>query len=376
VTRIFFSSGDTSGDIHGANLVRALRALDADLVCEGLGGQRMAEAGMALRHDLAGQGIMGFVEVVKRLRSIRRLFNETVAHLSETRPDCLVVIDFPGFNLRLAKRAAALGIPVVYYISPQVWAWKRNRIYHIAECVKRMLVILPFEEAIYRDIGMDCTYVGHPLLDHIASVESKGDYENGLVVGLLPGSREQEIERLLPVMLGVARGIRERYPEARFVTPCVDETREAQVRELAKTLAPDVPLETSRGCMYGVLHSARFCMVASGTATLETALCTVPLVIVYKVAWLSYWMARVLIHLEHIGLVNILAGEGIVPEFIQGEANAERILPKALELIEDSPARRKMLDDFARLREGLGQGGASERAAAEIMELIQRESHG
>ena len=204
MTRIFFVAGESSGDIHGANLIRALREREPELVCEGLGGTRMAAEGMTLRYDLAGRAIMGFVEVLKSLRFIRRLFYETLETIKANPPDCLVLLDYPGFNLELAKRVKPLGIPIVYYISPQVWAWKKKRIHTIARLVDKMLVILPFEEKLYRDIWVDGVYVGHPLLDQIPRIEVKTLYPGEMVVGLLPGSREQEIRRILPPMLASA----------------------------------------------------------------------------------------------------------------------------------------------------------------------------
>ena len=367
LSRIFLSAGESSGDMHGANLIRALLGEAPEVVCEGLGGPRMAAAGMELRCDLAGRAIMGFAEVVKSFPYIRRVFLDTVAHLERTRADCLVAIDYPGFNMRLAERAKAMGIPVAYYISPQVWAWKKRRIFRIARSVDKMLVILPFEEAMYREIGVDCIYVGHPLLDQIQAASLTGLFKNGMVIGILPGSRDQEIRRLLGVMIEVAEGIRKAHPEARFVAPCVDETRERQIRALAGRF----PLETVVGKAYEVLTAARFCLVASGTATLETALFGVPMAILYKTAPLNYWIARRLVEIEYIGLANILAGRGIVPEFIQDDARAERILPVALELIDDTPRRAAMLRDLAEVRAKLGEPGASARAASEILKLVR-----
>jgi lipid-A-disaccharide synthase len=373
VTRVFFSAGESSGDIHGANLIRALRKADPTIECEGLGGPLMAGAGMLLHYDLAGRAIMGFTEVVKSLRFIRRLFKETVARLRENPPDALVVIDYPGFNIELAKKAKDLGIPVVYYISPQVWAWKKGRIKTIARLVEKMLVILPFEEKLYIDAGVPCEFVGHPLMDHVETIEVRGDYRGDRIIGLLPGSREQEIGRLLEPMVEIARGIREACPDARFVTPCVDAAREAQVRRLAG----DFPLETAVGKAYELLSAARFCLVASGTATLETALFGVPMIILYRITPLSYRIAKRLVRIEHIGLVNILAGKGIVPEFIQDDIRPERILPVALDLIADSPARAQMLRDLGDVRERLGRGGASARAAAAVLEVAgRRKGHG
>jgi len=372
VTRIFFSAGESSGDIHGANLIRALQDVEPDLASEGLGGQRMACAGMAVRHDLASKGLMGFTEVVKSFPMIRRVFRATVAHLARTRPDCLVVIDYPGFNIRLAQAARALGIPVVYYISPQVWAWRKERIYTIASIVQKILVILPFEEDLYKELDVDCTYVGHPLLDHIASMPPSERYTKGLVIGLFPGSREQEVRRLTAPMIEVASGIRKAYAEARFVAPCVNEKHAVQIRNLAGRF----PLETAVGSTYDLLFGARFCLVASGTATLEAALFGVPMVILYRISALSHWIAKRIVHVDHIGLVNILAGRRIVPEFVQNDVRAENILPATLSLVDDTPARAKMIADLAAVREGLGGPGASARAANEILAVVARRSHG
>jgi len=372
VKRLYFVAGEESGDIHGANLIRALARLSGGVHCEGLGGQRMAEAGMALHHDLAGDAIMGFTEVVKKFAAIRRLFLNTAARLEASPPDALILIDYPGFNIRLAKRAHALGIPVVYYISPQVWAWKKKRVHTLARCVDKMLVIFPFEKPLYDAVGLDCAYVGHPLLDHIGAFTPAENGAEAPVIGLLPGSREQEIKRLLGPMLDVARGIQAQCPEARFVTPAASEARAAQCREIAGAF----PLDIRAGGMYDVLSSARFCLVASGTATLETALFGVPMIILYKVTGITYWLARCLVDIRHIGIVNILSGREIVPEYIQGAIRPGAILPRALALIGPSPERTQMLTDLQEVKMKLGDGGASERAAREILTLMDGDTHG
>lgn len=365
--RVYLVAGESSGDMHGANLVRAMRELAPEAVCEGVGGPRMAAEGMTLHVDLASHAVMGFSEVVRSFSMIRRVFLDTLARIERDRPDAVVLIDYPGFNIRLAKRIHALGIPVIYYISPQVWAWKRKRLHTLARLVRKMLVILPFEEALYRGEGVDCAYVGHPLLDHVARTPVAERFKGQLVIGLLPGSREQEIRRLLEPMIATARRIQAAHPEARFVTPCVNAAREAQVR----AIAGDFPLETVTGAMYDVLSAARCCMTASGTATLETALFGVPEVIVYRVSALSYWIAKKVVHIENIGIVNILAGRRIVPEFIQHEVGPDKLAPAMLELIEDTHARARMLEDLAALRVQLGEPGASMRAARHVLEVIE-----
>ncbi len=365
---LFFIAGEASGDMHGANLIRALREADPDLRYSGLGGQRMAAAGMELVYDLAGDAIMGFVEVLRKGRSLRRLFLDTVARVRRERPDCVVLIDYPGFNIRFAEAIQGLDIPVVYYVSPQVWAWKRKRLDVLARLVTKMLVIFPFEEELYRDKGVDCVYVGHPLLDEISGHGAPELQCNGKTVALLPGSRTQEIKRIAPVMAGVAKELLALHPDLRFLTPCINEARAAQVREILGNL----PVEVKVGGMYDVLARARCALVASGTATLETALFGVPMCIVYRVNPISYWLARLLVHIPFIGIVNILAEREVAPEFIQGRAVAEKIAPVMQTLFGETETRRRMLNNFQELKRRLGGPGASRRAADEILRLFPR----
>ena len=365
--RIYFVAGEESGDIHGANLIRAIHDQCPEVACEGLGGIRMQGAGMTLHHDLAGEAIMGFTEIIRKFGKIRRLFLDTVDRLRESPPDVLVLIDYPGFNIRLAKRARQLGIPVVYYVSPQVWAWKKKRVHTLAACVNKMLVIFPFEVPLYDAAGLNCVYVGHPLLDHIDGYGTPDTDQNLMRIGLLPGSREQEIGRLLGPMIEIATQIRKTHPTAHFVTPVVNQARAQQAREIAG----DFPLDIEEGSMYEVLSTARFCLVASGTATLETALFGVPMIILYKVSGLTYWLARLLVDIKHIGIVNILADGEIVPEYIQGDIVPDVIAPVAVSLINPTPKRMQMISDLEEIRETLGASGASAHAAQEILMLIE-----
>lgn len=367
--KIFFVAGEASGDMHGANLIRELCAADPELQCSGLGGQRMAGAGMDLVYDLAGDAIMGFVEVLHKGWFIRRLFIDTVARVRRERPDCVVLIDYPGFNIRFAKEMHALDIPVVYYISPQVWAWKRKRLDLLAQLVAKMLVILPFEEALYRDKGVDCVYVGHPLLDEIGEYRpSEKQQPDKMTLVLLPGSRAQEIQRIAPVMAEVGAALLELYPGLRFLTPCINEARAAQVREILGTL----PVEITVGGMYDALAVARCALVASGTATLETAVFGVPMCIVYRVNPISYWLARFFIRIRFIGIVNILMEREVAPELIQQDASRDNIVRVMRDLLEDTDIRARMLNNFGELKRRLGAGGASQRAAEEILRLLDR----
>ena len=366
---IFLIAGEPSGDMHGAHLIRALRAADPELRCSGLGGVQMQQAGMELHYDLAADPVMGFVEVLRKALPLRRLFLDTLERVRRERPRCVVLIDYPGFNLRFAKAVHALGIPVIYYIGPQVWAWKRKRLDTLARVVSRMLVIFPFEEDLYRDKGVDCVYVGHPLLDEIARTDHSDTKNNGApIIGLLPGSRAQEIRRIAPVMAQTGISLLKKYPELQFVTPCLDEARAAELRLLMAGL----PVEIVIKGMHQVLAQSRCCLVASGTATLETALFGVPMCIVYKVNPLSYWLARLFVRIPFIGLVNIVLEREAVPELIQHEAVPEKILPIMEELVEDSEKRHRMEEDLEEVKRRLQPPGASTRAAAEILALINR----
>jgi len=364
--RIYFVAGEASGDAHGAHLIESLARMDSTLTFEGLGGVKMQAAGMALEHDLAAEGIMGFVEVLKHAPRMRRMLLDTAARLRADPPAAVVLIDYPGFNIRLAKLLEGSGIPVIYYISPQVWAWKKGRIHTLARVCRKMLVIFPFEEKLYRDIGVDCTFVGHPIIEEFAHLHPRQTWDSSRMIGILPGSRAQEISRLYPAMLDVARGLLQERPDLIFVTPCTNAAREEQLRELAG----DFPVEIVPGAMYDVLSSARFCLVASGTATLETAVFGVPMIILYRVSPLTYALARMVVDIKYIGMVNILAGRGIVPEFIQHAIRVSRILPLSLSLIDDTTEREQMLRDLAEVRAMLGGGGASERAAEEVLAVI------
>jgi lipid-A-disaccharide synthase len=372
VKRIFFVAGESSGDTHGSNLIRAILEQNTSVQCEGIGGRQMEAAGMTLHFDLASNAIMGFFEVIKSFSFIRNVFYETLGRIQDTKPDVVVLIDYPGFNIRLAKEIKKLGIPIVFYISPQIWAWKKGRIHTLAELVDKMLVILPFEKPLYDEVGLDCTFVGHPLIDHIEQTEVNDTFSSDCTIGLLPGSREQEIKRIFPVMLEVAENIRTEHPDAKFVVPCVDDARSEQIKQLAGKF----PLEIVQEQFYDILTGARFCLVASGTATLETALFNVPMIVMYKVTGLTYWLAKLLVSIDAVALVNILAKRHIVPEYIQGDATVIAITPEALELIGDTYQREKMLHDLAELRSLLGAAGASKKAAQEILTTMEKTSNG
>jgi lipid-A-disaccharide synthase len=376
-TKLFMVAGEASGDTHAARLIQALRQIDADLHVEGLGGEKMQKAGCHLRADLTSSAVMGFLQVAKKLPYFRKLLKETKQHLSQSRPDALVLVDYPGFNLRLAAATKKMGIPVIYYISPQVWAWRPGRIHKIAESVDKMIVILPFEEPLYRTKNVDVTYVGHPLLDSIQEAELDRDLLRRLeeegrsnLIGLLPGSRKQEIRVNLPVMLETAEIILKELPQAKFVIPCSNQTN----RELVQAIISDrrLPIILLLGKMYEVASSSRCCIVTSGTATLEVGYFLTPLIVVYRTNPLAWLLAQKFLKVPHISLVNILSGAEVVPEMLQSRMRPDLLAQKVTELARDGETRQSMLRQLQDFRERLGKPGASMRAAEAVHELLEK----
>lgn len=365
---IMIIAGETSGDLHGSNLVKAMQQIDPALRFCGIGGRRMQDAGVELMADAADMAVVGLTEVIVKINQIRKVLNLMKAKLQDIRPDLLILIDYPDFNLMLGKAAKALGIKIFYYISPQIWAWRRGRITKIRNIVDKMAVILPFEERLYREANVDATYVGHPLLDtvktkyaHPEALKRFGLQEGRITVGLLPGSRKAEVARLLPVMIKAAEILVNKLPGLQFVLPLADTLDQASVDHILQQSF--VPVRIIHHDMLDVVHVSDIVIVASGTATLETALLGKPMVIVYKVSPLSYYIGKKIIKIKHIGLANIIAGKTIVPELIQDEANPERIAAAVTGILNDKARMDEIKAELNKIRETLGQPGAAERAA-------------
>jgi lipid-A-disaccharide synthase len=354
--------------------------LEPNVAFWGIGGSNMAQAGVRILVSSSDMAVVGLTEVMHRLHTIVRAANMMKSALRDLRPDLLILIDYPDFNLYLARIAKRLHIPVFYYISPQVWAWRRGRVKKIAKRVDRMAVILPFEESFYRKQGLNVDYVGHPLLDEVESnVQLSTSNVQGLllqgatgtqhpVVGLLPGSREDEIRNLLPVMIKSVEILKTQYPHVRCLLPLAKTIE----REYVETFVRNTPLniEIQQSDVYRTLDRCHIALVASGTATLDTAIMGIPMVVVYKVAPFSYWLGRKLIKVPYIGLVNLIAGERVVPELIQDDVTPDRLADEALSLLEDEKARKTMIEKLKGIRKGLGKGGASERAAKIAIEMM------
>ena len=372
---LFFCAGEPSGDTHAARVIQALRKRDSSLQVRGLGGPRMEAAGMELIEDLATEAIMGIFPVIKAFPRIRRSFYDTLRSLAAEPPAALILVDYPGFNMRLAARASQMGIPIIYYISPQVWAWARWRIKRLARTVDLMLVILPFEEDLYRASGLPARYVGHPLLDHLALSQPEPGRVQALregsspLVGIFPGSRRHVIESLLPVFMETAQRLR-RHPgmeETRFVIALSQERFRQEVESAIPEGLPCTALSASSA---EVMAASDLCLSSSGTTTLEIAGSGTPFVIGYRVSFIFYLIARLLIAVPFIGLVNLVAGRLVVPEFV-GFRSFAAPAAEALRQLWCDPAKRHTQEEgLAEVKAKLGEHGSYERAAEEIDRFI------
>lgn len=374
-TRILIVAGEASGDVHGARLVAALRRLAPQLSVEGMGGTQMRAAGVHLLADAGDTAVVGLTELWEKRRALRDALRRLRDHLATVRPALLICIDFPDFNLLLARTAHRLRIPVCYFISPQVWAWRRGRIRTIRRLVKKMLVLFPFEEAMYREAGVNVTFVGHPLLDALADVPRQDACRAALglagsapVLGLLPGSRQAEMRRHLPLLLQAASLLTAARPDLEVLlglTPSLDGRAVEAAVEASGVRATVIQGRTSE-----VIRAADLLLAVSGTVTLEAAILGTPMIITYRLGALSWLLARLLVRVRFIGLPNLVANEGIVPELIQFDATPERLATTAAAIL-DSPERQaRMRAALAEVRARLGTPGAAERAAREVLALL------
>lgn len=372
---VLIVTGEASGDLHGANLALALKALDPSVTLVGVGGKAMKAAGVRMIQgfghlDVIGVvGLAGLWSLFKQLIAMRRLFRSE-------RWDAVVFIDNPGVNLRYAFFAKAAGLPVIYYIAPQIWAWKPSRIKYIRARVDRVVVILPFEAEIYHRAGVACTFVGHPLLDAVASSYDRPGLRRqfhlsseGRVVALLPGSRRAEVASLLPVLLDAAQRLRQDHPETQFILAQASTIPDALLQPILKESA--VPVTVVKEQASEVMAVSDVVLVASGTATLQAAVVGTPMVLLYRTSRLVYTVGRLLIRVKWIGLVNLVAGRSVVPELIQHEATGERLYQEARRLLEDRAAYDKMKAELAAVKARLGEPGASRRAAQVVLDTCR-----
>lgn len=369
-------AGEASGDLHGGRLITELRRRVPGLAVFGLGGDEMRAAGLeALAHS-AEISVVGITEVLKVLPRAREIFAGLLKEVERRRPALAVLVDFPDFNLRLAKELKSRGVQVVYYISPQVWAWRRGRVKTIARIVDRMLVLFPFEVGFYRKHGVDVVHVGHPLVDEIPVLPQAwdrgepvgGPYRRPYRIALLPGSRVSEVEALLPTLLEAVRVLAGRLPVEAHLIKAPTISRDLLEEHVQLSGLPVVIVEEDR---FQVIADSHLALCASGTATLEVGLLGTPMIMVYRLASWTYALAKLLVRLPNVSLVNLVSEKKVVPELIQGEANPERIAAEAERLLTDAAAREEMRAGLAGLRGRLGEGGASGRAADQVAALLE-----
>ena len=371
-------AGEASADLHGANLVKAIRQIEPRTSFVGLGGPRMAAEGVKILVPAAETAVVGLSEVAKKIGNIAKAYFTLCRFLRKFRPSLLILIDFPDFNLRIAAKAKRWSIPIMYYISPQVWAWRSGRAKKIASLVDRIVCILPFEEDFYRQRGISVDYVGHPILDAIPGEIRRQDLREKIgladsypVVGIAPGSRDQEIQSLLPIMLRAVERLSKRYSCLSCLLPLAPTIDKNKIKALVGNFS--IPLKIWSQSTYEVFSCCDCAIVASGTATLEAAIAEVPMVVAYKMSPLSFFLAKRVVKVDHISLVNLIAGYEAVPELIQEGVTPEQIERHLITILENSIARQKTIHALREVKEKLGTAGASSRAAEIAMTII--ESH-
>jgi len=372
---IYFVAGEVSADNHAAALMRSLRVLDPELKFIGRGGPQMQQvAGARIKNWIGDAAVLGLWEVLRKYGYFREQFRETLEEIQESKPDAVVLIDYPGFNLRLARalRKQSQSHKTIYYISPQVWAWNRGRIKKMARFIDLVLCIFPFEADLYAASGLRAVFVGHPMVERLETQKIDTHRDQNLV-GLFPGSRSREVRKIFPVMIETARRLLQLNPTLRFQVAAASKELARELSEMlrADQLADRETIEIAIGQTAAIMQRVFVGIVASGSATLEAAYFGMPFVLIYKVAWPTYVAARLVVNVDFLGMPNLLAGKEVVPEFIQHEAKPDAIVAAVRLLMEDSPARDRMISDFETTTTKLGGTGASERAAQAILEELK-----
>ena len=359
-------AGEASGDLHGSRLVTAMRNKNKALFFCGIGGQALKASGVRILVDASALSVVGITEAFSKLPNLLKGMAVAKRTLKRLIPDLLILIDFPDFNLNVAACAKKLGIPVLYYISPQIWAWRPGRVKKIGKRVDHVAVILPFEEDFYRKYQIPVTFVGHPLLDMTLDYEKKAfqtPKNNISVIGLCPGSRDREIGRHLPVMLGAAQILQKKVKTVRFMVSLAPDVKRKTVEEIVNKHKGVVDLDIVSGPVRKIFNLSSVVIAASGTVTLESAISGTPTVIIYKVSPISYWLGRALIQVKHIGLVNLITGKKIVPELLQDQASPARIADTVFNMLSDAAGLEKLRLELLKVKDELGGPGASERVA-------------
>ncbi len=372
---ILISAGEASGDAHAARMIEEIKKLDSQIKFVGMGGEKMRQAGVEILTDIDNMAVVGLIEVLLKYRSIKAELVRLQDYIKQNTPDLLILVDYQEFNQKLATYAKQQGVKVLFYIGPQVWAWRPKRVYKMAKIVDHMAVILPFEKNLYEDADVPVTFTGHPLTDEVIAdkthkqARAQLKIEDKTTLGLFPGSRSGEIKRILPILLETARLIKKDRPDIQFILPIASTIK-------AEDLAPfqsdmkKLSVTTSKEAFYDVIQSCDVILCASGTATLEISLLEVPMVIVFKVAALSHYILSRMVSLKHIGLVNIIPGKEIVKEFIQQNAIPADIATEALRLLNDKKYYDLMKHELSLIRQQLGGGNGSKNVAQLAFDMM------
>lgn len=374
--KIMLSAGEASGDLHGANLAEALKAVDPQVELIGMGGEQMRKAGVRIVYDIKNLGVIGIGEIIKKIPFFYKLRTFLVNTMKEEKPDALVCIDYPGFNMKLIEKAKEAGIPVIYYILPTIWAWHKSRGNVIAEYTDLAVSLFPFEAEMYKKMGTNVVYGGHPLLDTVKPSMSKDEAYSffGLQQGkktvlFMPGSRVQEVQSLYGKMLAAGKLLQDKIEGLQFMVPKASTIDKHMLEEAAREANLEVHIGEER--VYDMMNIADAAICASGTATLETALMGVPTLLVYRVNALTYWLSKILVHLDSIGLPNIISGHRIMPELWQDEVTPENIEAAVLPWLVDAAAAEEARHLMAGVRCQMGEAGAVRRTAEIISEFVK-----
>ena len=377
MTKVMICTGEASGDLHGASVAGALRDMMPDIELFGMGGSHMRDTGVDIVYDIADIGVMGFVEILWNLPKFYRLRSYLSSIMDERRPDVLVLIDYGGFHMFMAAVAKKKNIPVVYYICPKAWVWGKWRAKSIAGWVEKVAAIFPFEADIYREAGASVSFVGHPLVDIVKpSMDREAAYSyfnadpNRPILLLLPGSRYQEVESLLELMLDSARKVLEKVPACQFYMPVAPTIPLERIESVVK--ASGVPVTFTRNSTYNLMQIADCAIAASGTVTLEAALMGLPSVIVYRVQTATYWLIRIVANVSHVGLPNIVIGRRVLPELIQDEATSDNVSQAAISLVVNEAVRMQARKDLEEVKVKLGEPGAVRRVAGIVLDVAAR----
>ncbi len=376
--KIFIVAGEVSSDLHAANLVKSLKEIYPDIKFFGLGGEKMRQAGVKLIYNLVDLAVVGFFEVLKNLRKFKKIFNIAVEYIDKEKPDLVILVDYPGFNLRMAKEIKKKNIPIIYFICPQVWAWGKSRINLIKKLVDKMIVIFKFEQELYKDYGIEAEFVGHPLLDIVKLTMPASEFKNLLhiseqdkIITLMPGSRESEVTRHLPIMLLAARKIFQELPDKKIQFLMAQAP--GLKNELFQTIKNEVslPITVVKDKSYDCLNISDLVLVCSGTATLETAIMQKPMVVIYKVSPLTALLLKPMLKIPDIGLVNVVAGKRIVPECVQNKAKPEIIAQEAISILNSSQKITEIKNNLISVKQNLGSPGVSRRTAQIISKFLK-----